>query len=166
MLKRITDDSPMLYQHANNGVLWGAKAGYLPAKDADLNVKQDGFVKTVYDPCPEGYMIPQTYHFSGLVISNNGELSKSKGALLKCNETDDAYYSMPGIFRPNDTIVANESKTYGFGKNGLYQTSNPYGASGWASSFFRVQYENEALNIKNTGQAQARAMSVRCLKIK
>ena len=164
MLKRGTGDVSVLYQHVSNGVLWGAKSDYR-GETSNLGVKQNGFVKTVYDPCPEGYMIPQTYHFSGLTISNDGNLTDSKGALLKYDGTNESYYPLPGIFRPNDTVVSGESKTYAFGTNGLYQTSNPYGTTGWASSFFRVQYANSAINVATTYQALSRAMSVRCLKI-
>ena len=163
MLKRSSGDASVLYQNVNNGVLWGAKSDYRGG--SNLTIKQDGFVKTVYDPCPEGYMIPQTYHFSGLTISNDGQLTDSKGALLKYDGNNEAYYSLPGIFRPNDTVVLGESKAYGFGANGLYQTSNPYGTTGWASSFFRVQFTNSTVNIATTYQALARAMSVRCMKI-
>ena len=147
---------------ANNG-LWGATQ----ALSTDVNSPSEipGFVKTVYDPCPEGYMVPQVYHFNGMSIANYSR--KGYGALLyyDADKTSNAFYPLAGVFLSTDDVVSETLKTTGCGGSIRCHTSNPVGTTGWASAFFRAQFSGGKISIDRSYGGLANACSIRCLKI-
>lgn len=150
-------------QTKRNNVLWGAPEDYqITSKDA-IKTKASGFVKTVYDPCPEGYMVPQGWHFSGLTVSSNGE-RKGFGAILKYDGVNECYYALPGRFVVTDDVVSGSTKTTTNGSGGRYHVSNPYGTGAWASSYFNPSFNSTVTLPFNYG-AEANVCSVRCLKM-
>lgn len=156
-------------QTIKNNVLWGAPEGYQISSTSDISTKVEGCVKTVYDPCPEGYMVPQGWHFSGLTISNSKR--QGFGAILKYDGVNECYYSIPGVFAVNVDVVAGETKINTgtiarAGYDGRYHVSNPFGTTGWASSYFKISATLEGtISLSNNYGAEANACSVRCMKI-
>ena len=160
---------PFVPQDASSNCLWGATDALTTG--VDNTTEHAGFVKTVYDPCPEGYMVPQIYHFSGLSVAVTARTGY--GALLYYNSAKDEqiYYPLPGVFLATDDIVSGTTKTQGCGGSIRCHVSNPVGTTGWAAAYFRAKYEKPAASLdaivsldKNYG-GLANACSVRCLKM-
>ena len=155
---------PFAPQDVSSNCLWGATSAL--TKSIDNTVEQPGFVKTVYDPCPEGYMVPQLYHFSGLGIQNTARQAYGVRLVYNGNNEEYAYYPLPGVFLATDEIVSGTTKTQGSGGSIRCHVSNPVGDTGWASAYFRAQYQNSTgVSINNNYGGLANACSVRCLKI-
>ena len=167
LLRRQQTDrnSTVYYQQKANNMLWGAPATYTLADDvAQIPVKGEGFVKTVYDPCPEGYMVPQAYHFSGLQTSTANPARSGYGARLVYDGTNEAYYPLPGVFLNTQEIVSGTTKTTANGSSARFHCANPLGVNGWASTFFRVSFATK-ISFDFYREGQANACSVRCMKI-
>jgi hypothetical protein len=154
---------PFAPQTASSNCLWGAKSALTTAVDNTSALP--GFVKTVYDPCPEGYMVPQIYHFSGLTVADTAR--KGYGALLYYNSAQDEkiYYPLPGVFLATGDIVSGTTKTTGCGGSIRCHVSNPVGTTGWAAAYFRAQYSNSKVTLDKGYGGLANACSVRCLKM-
>ena len=152
-----------------NNVLWGAPEGYQISSESAIPTKVDGVVKTVYDPCPEGYMVPQGWHFSGLTISKTARTGF--GAILKYDGENECYYSIPGVFAVNVDVVTGKTRINTgtiarAGYDGRYHVSNPFGTTGWASSYFKISATSAGtISLSNYYGAEANACSVRCMKI-
>lgn len=154
---------PFAPQTASSNCLWGAKSALTTAVDNTSALP--GFVKTVYDPCPEGYMVPQIYHFSGLTVADTSR--KGYGALLYYNSAMDEkiYYPLPGVFLATGDIVSGTNKTTGCGGSIRCHVSNPVGTTGWAAAYFRAQFSNSKVTLDKGYGGLANACSVRCLKM-
>lgn len=156
-------------QTGKNNSLWGAPAGYSDLSIGAIQTKVEGCVKTVYDPCPKGYMIPQGWHFSGLTISNAKR--QGYGAILKYDGVNECYYAIPGVFPVNVDVVSEVTSTSQFNKNqktgnaGRYHVSTAYGTGAWASSYFNVYFDDSSMSLSYNYGAEANACSVRCMKI-
>ena len=151
-------------QTVANNVLWGATDALTGTLGADV-LKKDGFVKTVYDPCPEGYMVPQLYHFNGMSVAATARTGY--GALLYYDDAKEAnqYFPLPGVFLAANDVVSGTTKSTGTGGSIRCHVSNAYGSTGWASSYFRAQYASSKVSIDRNYGGAANASSVRCLKI-
>ena len=155
---------PFVPQDASSTCLWGATDAL--STPVDNSYEHKGFVKTVYDPCPEGYMVPQLYHFSGLGIQNTSRQAYGVRLVYNGNNEEYAYYPLPGVFLATDDIVSGTTKTQGSGGSIRCHVSNPVGTTGWASAYFRAQYQNSTgVSINNNHGGLANACSVRCLKM-
>lgn len=154
---------PFAPQTASSNCLWGAKSALTTAVDNTSALP--GFVKTVYDPCPEGYMVPQIYHFRGLTVADTAR--KGYGALLYYNsaQAEKIYYPLPGVFLATGDIVSGETKTTGCGGSIRCHVSNPVGTTGWAAAYFRAQYSSSKVTLDKGYGGLANACSVRCLKM-
>lgn len=150
-------------QTVANNVLWGATDALTTG--VDNTTEHTGFVKTVYDPCPEGYMVPQIYHFSGLTVAVAARTGY--GALLYYNSAQDEqiYYPLPGVFLSTDDIVSGTTKTQGNGGSIRCHVSNPVGTTGWAAAYFRAQFSSSKVTLDKSYGGLANACSVRCLKM-
>lgn len=157
------DMSTTYPQTVANNVLWGATEA-LTSKEQQT--PGTGFVKTVYDPCPEGYMIPQLYHFNGMSVAATARTGY--GALLYYDTAKEAnqYYPLPGVFLSTNDVVSGTSKSTGCGGSIRCHVSNAYGSTGWASAYFRAQFSSSKVSIDRNYGGTANASSVRCLKIK
>ena len=160
---------PFVPQDASSNCLWGANSAL--TTDVDNTSALPGFVKTVYDPCPEGYMVPQIYHFSGLGIQNTARQAYGARLVYNGNNEEYAYYPLPGVFLATDDIVSGTTKTQGNGGSIRCHVSNPVGTTGWASAYFRAKFEKPAGSDKSIVSLDkgygglANACSVRCLKM-
>lgn len=154
---------PFVPQDASSNCLWGATNALTTG--VDNTTEHTGFVKTVYDPCPEGYMVPQIYHFSGLSVAVTARTGY--GALLYYDSAkeEQIYYPLPGVFLATDDVVSGTTKTQGCGGSIRCHVSNPVGTTGWAAAYFRAQYSSAKVSLDKGYGGLANACSVRCLKM-
>lgn len=173
MSSKMLDDGDenytVLSKTAKNGILWGASESI--AAGSSTTAKSDDFVKTVYDPCPEGYMVPQGWHFSGLAVQASDRnwwatkvfydgKTSSDAVLQEC-----AFYPLGGCVGGKVVAESGVTKTTTGGTYSRYWTANPYGETGWAAACMENKYSSSTMTINHTYAAQAGAYSVRCLKI-
>lgn len=152
-----------LPQNAANLRLWGAPAGYGTTSASVLTSQTEGFAKSVYDPCPEGYMVPQAYYYSGLSIARTARYGF--GAWLGYDEVNSAYFALPGYVASTvESVEAGSTKTTRAGSYGWLWCSNPYGSGGWAGYQYRVSFDSSVSTVFSYGGTSA-CMSVRCMKI-
>ncbi|WP_064976522.1 fimbrillin family protein [Alistipes provencensis] len=121
-----------------NDLLWGGTA--------------EGSVKTVYDPCPEGYRVPEARHFAEMKFTSKAECDANYGLLLTVDGEDTKSY-----FPTTGYLEANKAATMYLEYRG-YMWLN---AGGDAENRFYVN--NSTVNIKN--EPHAKGMAVRCVKI-
>ena len=123
----------------NNG-LWGNSDGLTKN------------VKTVYDPCPEGYCVPDQNCYQGFIFTSKTECDNNYGHLFVIDDSQTSYFPTGGYLdRGANKIAYQEYRGYQW-------TSNP-GTTG-AYYFY---YNNANLNF--TGLDRASAASVRCVRI-
>ncbi len=120
-----------------NDLLWGGTA--------------EGSVKTVYDPCPEGYRVPEARHFAEMKFTSKAECDANYGLLLAVDGEDTKSY-----FPTTGYLEANKAATMYLEYRG-YMWLN---AGGDAENRFYVN--NSTVNIKN--EPHAKGMAVRCVK--
>ena len=153
-----------LPQNGKNVRLWGAPAGYAISSAESIFSYAAGFEKSVYDPCPAGYMVPQAYYYSGLTVN----MTSRQGycARLKYNNTDWTYFSLPGFVASSVAdIVAGTTKTTTAGTYGWLWCSNPYGTGGWAGCQFEVTFMNNNVSLNKRFGASSACLPVRCMRI-
>ena len=173
-----SDPNAALYPSLiNNQILWGVKTE-VPITDDNktlLTVKHSDVVKTVYDPCPEGYMVPQAYHFQALAKAgtiNGKNYAQRQGfcAFLNCtgaatgSETasDVTAFNLRGYFAVATTVSAG-LEVAGNGTQSNWWTSTPWGTNTWGGAVFQVK--GTAISVVTTSLASSAPSSVRCLKI-
>ena len=153
-----------LPQNGKNVRLWGAPAGYAISSSENILSYAAGFQKSVYDPCPEGYMVPQAYYFSGLTVNTSSR--QGYCAKLNYNGTDWTYFSLPGFVASSvSEIVAGTTKTTTAGTYGWLWCSNPYGTGGWAGCRFEVSYTSNKVSLGKNYGATSACLPVRCMRI-
>ena len=141
--------------------------------------KQDDVVKTVYDPCPEGYMVPQAYHFqalkpAGKISSTNYGQRQGYCAFLNSTGTasgseadaDLAVFNLRGYFG----VDTNVTEGLGVASNGAqsnWWTSTPWGTDTWGGGVFQVKFDTKksVISVATNSLATSAPCSVRCLKI-
>lgn len=182
----------LFYGYAEWGRLWGAPDSYSVSSFDGLNAKGTGFIKTIYDPCPEGYMVPQFYHFTALsayTIAEDGSKSGRQGycAWLKTGASGvESCYPLNGYLNPFkgsdtktlNTYTAGTTSTSGNGSYSKWWTSTPYGSKTWSAAYLMIRYiKDEGVDTKNVIHVgpkndtndnrihgYAAVHSVRCLK--
>ena len=138
---------------------WGA-----PTTDKTLeqaNTKLGGY-KTIYDPCPAGYRVPEFYYYAGLQKDTNTTLSEgSSGYDVKYDGVNTTHYPFSGTLN----AAKYDNKLGGvvyYGYRGMYWTSTllengeDKGAAGvfynssflYATSMNRLMYYGMAANIR------------------
>ena len=84
---------------AANESLWGAPKGgtlaYPTYKIINAPKNAEPYVKTVYDPCPEGYQIPQAYRYTGIANTTIPKIANYGEALIY-DGVNTAYYPLTG----------------------------------------------------------------------
>ncbi|MBO7070964.1 MAG: hypothetical protein J6W09_06700 [Bacteroidales bacterium] len=153
-----------LPQNGKNVRLWGAPSGYAISSSENILSYAAGFQKSVYDPCPEGYMVPQAYYFSGLTVNTSSR--QGYCAKLNYNGTNWTYFSLPGFVASSESeIVAGTTKTTTAGTYGWLWCSNPYGTGGWAGCRFEVSYTSSKVSLGKGYGASSACLPVRCMRI-
>ncbi|WP_291592073.1 hypothetical protein [Bacteroides sp.] len=109
-------------------------------------------IKTVYDPCPEGYCVPDQNCYQGFVFTSKTECDTNYGHLFVFDGTQTTYFPTGGYLDKSANKIAYQEY------RGYQWTNNP-GTTG-AYYFY---YNNANLNF--TGMDRASAASVRCVRI-
>lgn len=165
------DASATIYpQSINNQILWGVKAA-APINTVEKSlVKQSNTVKTVYDPCPAGYMVPQTYHFQALK-ANVPSATNRQGYCAFLNPGLDTpatatatAYNLRGYIAV-DTVVADGTDFASNGTQANTWTSTPWGTDTWGGAAFSVTFASNKISVANLQFATSAMCSVRCMKI-
>ncbi len=161
---RAKDNASFYRQGLSNISLWGATKH--KTKTEEIKIKDDNFVKTVYDPCPEGYMVPQAYHFSGLTHKNSLSTRTGGGVQFVYDGTSTDLYALPGEFLTTIDVVAGTTTTTVDLASGRYYTSNAYGGGGGNACYFDITRSSDNYNIWTKWHGgQANCFNIRCLKV-
>ena len=160
---------------------WGCTS--TPPTDlATLKAAKGGY-KTIYDPCPKGYKVPDMYYFSGLSSASggNGMQKTDKGLIFSIAGTDlpetfpednkdvsddYAYYPNPGYLNQGTVLVGETATSKGvilFNKRGYYWTTTNF--SSGAAVFCLGNSGTWATNYTSHKMSLGSANNIRCLKI-
>ncbi len=143
--------------------LWGAPKGYGTTSESVIKSYTEGFTKSVYDPCPEGYMVPQSYYYSELSIARSARYGY--GAWLYYDGVNNGYFALPGYVASSvDAISSGVTKTTTAGQSGWLWCSNPYGVGGWAGCQYRISFGSSVSVVNSYGGSSA-CLPVRCMRI-
>lgn len=144
---------------------WGCTSGVVE-DDASCKAASGGY-KTIYDPCPKGYKVPDYYYFSGIVANDNSEYADG-GWKVDFDGTEDiAYYPLPGTLNISQLNSVAGGVFY-YNTRGMYWTTTlaksdgTYGAAG-------VFYNSTTLHTKSYGPQRIMnyptPANIRCMKI-
>ncbi|MCM1300922.1 MAG: hypothetical protein NC250_00460 [Alistipes senegalensis] len=141
--------SPGLWLAAANDALWGNPEGYANPDPKTLR-------KSVYDPCPEGYMVAPNDAWLKSDKTNSvfsGEGTSGKGLQTVINGHD-VYYPYSGLYNGSGSYADQ-------GKDGSTLKSCPLAAKGQAA-YAIIKSVNPTVTGK--GNRLANCYSVRCVK--
>ena len=135
-----------------DNALWGNT--WVPAAATDIYTTDVKGIKTVYDPCPAGYRIPDYRAFDGLEFTSKELCDSQYGHVYATGvEGVTSYYPTAGFVEKNvDNIKYLEYRGY-------YWTNIPGGTGAYSRMC------NNANGSKGSGLDRAVASSVRCLKM-
>lgn len=142
--------------------LWGSSyAGTVADNIVSESLRVPG-VKTAYDPCPEGYRVPDACHLNSLAALNSGKLPSSDrdrlyGYTFSTGKTTN-YFPAGGYV---DSAKADAGAVTNEGYWGLWWTSCASGQN--AMAMYAQAGGNVQMTLGGTG-IRGRLMSVRCLK--
>ena len=141
---------------SQNDYLWGAPLGMSNGS---------GHVKTIYDPCPPGYTVPDKDAFTG--FTSTGEINFSRDEINAEGEFQWGFYFITGprsktFFPASGYRVDFYEQMSSFSQSGCYWTASPDSRdAGAASSLYFNAY-----NVNpDSYDSQANAFSVRCMKM-
>ncbi|MGI6313592.1 MAG: hypothetical protein ACOXZI_04615 [Candidatus Cryptobacteroides sp.] len=121
--------------------------------------KEEDAPKTVYDPCPEGYRVPEAKYLY-FVKDQNAIFNSASGYDMNYDGTNTNYWAPCG-YLPNGNDIINAS-TYGFRAYRLYIWS----ASGNMNYTIRLFCISSAVKLDtDVKYGRAAALGVRCRKI-
>ena len=119
-------------------------------------------VKTIYDPCPAGYMVPPAYTF--MILKDNSRLEFiTNGILVRGDYGQVSFYPYAGrVYESSwEAFGHNQEEIYAAVWNSCPAIYNTSVYDGGACSYFRVSKLEMAVNI---GDIRARGIPVRCVK--
>ena len=137
---------------------WGNTANTAGTVDA-CNAAKDGY-KTIYDPCPSGYRVPDYFYFTGLGTAAEGTGDSAKGIKFyyaASSDTKYTVYPLPG------TLNTEGEGIFHYGYTGSYWTTTLTDNS--AIGFI---YSSSTFHTSTIGSRTVRrpaAANIRCLKI-
>lgn len=154
---------------------WGCASDKFDTEEKISTLK--GEVKTIYDPCPKGYKVPEYHYYSGIVKGENGNATYANGGWkVDFDESDEfAYYPLAGTL--NSGTLTQSGFTKAKGGLLLYNTRGMY----WTTTLAKIKVNNTTYygaigtfyNSSNVhhGAYQSRIMNfptaanIRCMKI-
>lgn len=160
---------------------WGNTAA--PVTDmASLKAAKGGY-KTIYDPCPKGYRVPDMYYFSGLSSADGGNgMAKSDRGIIyavkdvalpetfpsdgKTVSDDYAFYPNPGHLNQGTVLVGDAAVNNGvilYNKRGYYWTITNFESG--AAVFALGNSGTWATNYASHKMSLGSANNIRCMKI-
>ena len=137
---------------------WGNTANKAGTEEA-CNAAKDGY-KTIYDPCPSGYRVPDYFYFTGLGTSVNGTGESAKGIKFYYAESSDTKYT---VYPLPGTLNTEGEGIFHYGYTGSYWTTTLTDNS--AIGFI---YSSSVFHTTSIGSRTVRrpaAANIRCMKI-
>ena len=129
---------------SRNNALWGNAGG---------TVEEGVGVKTVYDPCPEGYRVPEELAFSALTDKDKVNCNNQYGHMFDVDGSGaTSYFPTAGYLEKNKDVIK-------YLEYRGYLWTNVTGATG----AYHFYYNNA--NLSRTGLDRAAGCPIRCIKI-
>ena len=131
------------------------------ADQAGANASKGGY-KTIYDPCPEGYRVPDYHYLSGLTDDKRVAGESAKGVKFKVDDSENyAVYPLPGTLSVGEIDGSTGLFYYNF--RGYYWTSTLTSTA--AVSFLYNTTGVYTSTFSNMVSVRPAAANIRCMKI-
>ena len=150
---------------------WGCTSDKFDTEETISTLK--GEVKTIYDPCPKDYKVPEYHYYSGIVKGDSGNATYAdNGWNVDFDGSDEvAYYPLAGTLNSGTLTASSFTKAKGglllYNTRGMYWTTtlaksgSTYGAIGAFYNSSYIHHGNYSLRIMNFPTAA----NIRCMKI-
>lgn len=127
----------------------------------EANASKGGY-KTIYDPCPAGYRVPDYHYLSGLTNDNRVEGAANEGCKFNIDGTENyAVYPLPGTLSVGKSDDATGLFYYNY--RGYYWTTT---LTSTAAVMFLYNSTNVYTNtFTNMVGVRPAAANIRCMKI-
>ena len=118
-----------------------------------------GGYKTIYDPCPEGYRVPDYYYFTGLT-SENGVGESGKGVKFTVANGVEAVYPLPGTLSVGNT---GDKGVFYYNYRGFYWTTALTDKAAIGFLYSSDTFHTSSLGSRTC--VRPAAANIRCMKI-
>ena len=115
-----------------------------------------GGYKTIYDPCPAGYRVPDYYYFTGLT-TNNGTGVSGKGVKFTVADGVEAVYPLPG------TLSVKDKGAFYYNYRGFYWTTALTNNEAIGFLYSYNTFHTSSLGSRTC--VRPAAANIRCMKI-
>ena len=136
--------------------IWGSGATGMEDWSQIQNDEYWGTVKTDYDPCPYGYIVPSKDQLQAVVGQWDKSANATKGKNIVCDDGSVNYWVKAGWYRRSYNATSHLANV---GNNGYYWTST---AVAYSASV-RGSYASEGGNMK--ASVRRWGGNVRCVKV-
>lgn len=134
---------------------WGSP-GKVTSEDECAASK--GGYKTIYDPCPAGYRVPDYYYFTGLT-TNNGVGESGKGVKFTVAEGVEAVYPLPGTL----SVEYKDKGAFYYNCRGFYWTTALTDKAAIGFLYSSTVFHTSKLGSRTC--VRPAAANIRCMKI-
>ena len=124
----------------------------------ECNASKGGY-KTIYDPCPEGYRVPDYYYFTGLT-SENGVAESGKGVKFTVANGVETVYPLPGTLSVGNT---GDKGVFYYNYRGFYWTTTLTNDSAVGFLYSSTVFHTTSLGSRTC--VRPAAANIRCMKI-
>lgn len=134
---------------------WGS-----PGKVTSIDecaVSKGGY-KTIYDPCPAGYRVPDYYYFTGLTAAN-GTGESGKGVKFTVADGVEAVYPLPGTL----SVEYKDKGAFYYNYRGFYWTTALTDNSAIGFLYSYNTFHTSSLGSRTC--VRPAAANIRCMKI-
>ena len=125
------------------------------------NASKGGY-KTIYDPCPAGYRVPDYYYFTGLTAAN-GVGESGKGVKFTVAEGVEAVYPLPGTLSVGDYNGTIGKGAFYYNYRGFYWTTTLTKDSAIGFLYSSNIFHTEKFGSRTC--VRPAAANIRCMKI-
>ena len=134
---------------------WGCPGKVTSVAECDAS---KGGYKTIYDPCPAGYRVPDYYYFTGLT-TKNGVGESGKGVKFTVADGVEAVYPLPGTL----SVEYKDKGAFYYNYRGFYWTTalTDNAAIGFLYSY--NTFHTSSLGSRTC--VRPAAANIRCMKI-
>ena len=134
---------------------WGSP-GKVTSEDECAASK--GGYKTIYDPCPAGYRVPDYYYFTGLT-TNNGVGESGKGVKFTVADGVEAVYPLPGTL----SVEYKDKGAFYYNYRGFYWTTALTDKAAIGFLYSSTVFHTSKLGSRTC--VRPAAANIRCMKI-
>lgn len=117
-----------------------------------------GGYKTIYDPCPAGYRVPDYYYFTGLTAAN-GTGESGKGVKFTVADGVEAVYPLPGTL----SVEYKDKGAFYYNYRGFYWTTALTDNSAIGFLYSYNTFHTSSLGSRTC--VRPAAANIRCMKI-